>query len=103
MRETSSSRDEVAAEVIRMVKNVAAGWDFGGEIDENTRLFSDLNWQSVDMVVLAHDVQEYYHRALPFVDFFSGLGRRERPGVTVGELVDFVAARLASSDSRVGR
>ena len=95
MSEQNSRREAVLADVIRLVTNVAAEWDFVGDIDEATRLFADVNWQSIDMVVLAHEIQDRYGRQFPFNDFFASLAQRDTPGVTIGELADFVSAQLA--------
>lgn len=103
MNETSNSREAVLAQVVRLVKTVAADLDFAGDVGETTRLFGDLNWQSVDMVVLAHDIQQQYKRTFPFADFFGRAANRESSGVTVGELAEFVAEQLATPAARAGR
>ena len=95
MTEANNSRETVLADVIRLIADVTAEWDFDSDIDESTRLFGDYNWQSVDMVVLAHEIQEHFQRSFPFNEFLADIGKREPPGVTVGELTDFVTSELA--------
>jgi acyl carrier protein len=103
MSEANNSREAVLADVIRLIREVTAEWDFEGDIGESTRLFGDMNWQSVDMVVLAHEIQEHFHRSLPFKDFLADVGTRRPPGITVGELTDFVVSQLALPGAKVAR
>jgi hypothetical protein len=55
------------------------------------------------MVVLAHEIQEHFHRNFAFHDFLADVAMREPPGVTVGELTDFVTSELASPGSNAAR
>ncbi len=103
MNEANSSREVVLADVIRLIREVTTEWDFEGDIEESTRLFGDMNWQSVDMVVLAHEIQEHFHRSFPFKDFLADVATREPPGISVGELTDFLISQLAPSGSKAAR
>ncbi len=94
-----TTRDMVVDEVVRIVGSLAADWDYSGEINASTRLFVDINWQSVDMVVLAHELQTVYEQSFPFAEFFSRLQLRESPGLSVGELADFVFSNLGEKAS----
>jgi acyl carrier protein len=94
MNEANSSRKAVLADVIRLIAEVTAEWDFDSDIGESTRLFGDYNWQSVDMVVLAHEIQQHFRRSFAFNDFLADVATREPPGITVGELTDFVISEL---------
>ena len=87
-------RDTVVADVIRLVSSISEDWDFDDAITENTRLFGDLNWQSIDMVVLAHDIQAHYRTTFPFASFFERMAVRDTPGVTIGEISDFILESL---------
>jgi acyl carrier protein len=87
-------REAIVADVIRLVSSISEDWDFDDEISESTRLFGDLNWQSIDMVVLAHDIQAHYRTTFPFATFFESMAVRETPGVTIGEISDFILRTL---------
>ncbi len=89
-------RETVVAEVIRLVSSISEDWDFDETITESTRLFGDLNWQSIDMVVLAHDIQAHYRTNFPFASFFERMAVRETPGVTIGEISDFILENLGT-------
>ena len=92
----SISREAVVSNVIEIVQLISEDWDFDENITESTRLFHDLNWQSIDMVVLASDIQARYHTTFPFSIFFEKMAARETPGVTIGEIADFIVDRLVS-------
>ena len=93
------TRSEVLAQVMDLVSTLAAEWDFSEEITASTRLFADMNWQSVDMVVLANEIQTLYGQTFPFADFFERLRGREDPGISIGELADFVFENLSATAS----
>ena len=90
------THSEVLTRVMELVSSLAAEWDFSDEITPSTRLFADMNWQSVDMVVLANEIQTLYGQTFPFADFFERLRGREDPGVSIGELADFVFENLSA-------
>jgi acyl carrier protein len=67
-------------------------------IDERTRFFADLGLASIDAVVLSERLQEHYGRTLPFNELMAELGRRTQRDLSIGELVEFLAANLASAN-----
>jgi acyl carrier protein len=88
------SRDEVRADIVLLLRGLADDWEYDGEITEDTRMLADLGFESLDVVVLATVVQDYYHQVLPFPEFFAEIGQRAIGDVTVGEWVTFVCEHL---------
>lgn len=91
------NRDAVLHEMVKLVQVVAADWDLDDDVSESTGLFGNLNWRSVDLVVLANDIQDHFGQTFPFVDM---LAERELAGqhdLTVGELTDFVHRHLSAN------
>lgn len=84
------SRDEIHADILVLLRKLADDWEYDGEITDGTRMLADLGFESLDVVVLATVVQDYYHQVLPFPEFFAKIGQRDVRDVTVGEWVDFV-------------
>ncbi len=93
------TQEQVLEDVTQIIRSLAEDWDYTDDITGATRLFDDMNWQSVDMVVLANEVQTHYGRKFPFAEFFERLKESQHSGVTVGELADFLFQNLASGSS----
>jgi acyl carrier protein len=87
-------REDVLGVVIRLVRQLSVDWEDSGEVTEGTHLLDNMNWRSLDVVVLASDIQEHYGRAFPFAELFAEIGKRAHPDVVVGEVADFVCEHL---------
>jgi acyl carrier protein len=78
-------------DVLGLITQLAGDWEYSGVVTAETRLLSDLEMESLDLVILGTSLQERYGR-LPFSEFLAELGQRpvEERDVSVGELVAFV-------------
>lgn len=97
-----STRDEVLATLLDLLQKVARDWEVDGGFSEETRLFEDLNFESLDLVVLGTALQEHYGRSFPFAEFFAEIGRRQQKDLTVREWVDFIHRQLQPAFVRAG-
>lgn len=88
------TRDDVMADVIDLLSELAEDWEYTGEITPETRLFSDMGLSSLDIVVLGTAVQERYHQTFPFLKFYEEVGQRETPDIPIGDWVDFIYRNL---------
>ena len=91
---TQGSREQVLAEVLDLVQSVARDWQFDAPLTERTRLYEDLAFESLDLVVLGAAVQERFGQTFPFPDLFATVGQRETRDLTIGEWVDFLEQHL---------
>jgi acyl carrier protein len=89
------NRDDILNDVLLLLRQLADDWEYSGAITEDTNLFADMGFQSMDVVILATAVQEHYQRVLPFTEFFAELGEREQRDISIREWIDFVYANLA--------
>ena len=99
------SREEVLADVADLLPTVgenAADWEEHTEITEDTLLLGDLDWGSIEVVILANAMQERYGQLFPFIEWFRGLGRQGRQDISVGDWVDFVHTHLDDQNSPTG-
>jgi acyl carrier protein len=94
MQVITRTREQVLAEVLDLLNSVVGDWEFEGAIAADTRLFADLAFESLDLVVLGAKVQEHFGQTFPFPEFFADIGQREVRDLTIGEWVDFVARHL---------
>lgn len=99
-RQDSVTRTEVWDATTRLLRQLAEDWDYGGEITEETLLFSELGFQSLDAVVLGNTLQERFASPIPFADLLVDLGQRTVNDVTVGEWVDFTYRFLLTHAAR---
>ena len=97
------TRQEVMADVVRLLSRLADDWEYYGEITPQMYLFTDMGLESLDIVVLATSIQEHYGRVMPFPEFFAEIGQREIRDISVGEWVDFVHQHLNEASGKAGR
>ena len=86
-----SMHQRILDEVLTLMTELSADWEYSGEITAETRLLSDLAMDSLDLVILGSELQERYGQ-LPFSEFLAELGKQEadQRDVTIGELVDLI-------------
>jgi acyl carrier protein len=94
------SREEIRADILPLLRKLAGDWEYAGEITEDTSLFADLGFESLDLVVLGTQIQQYYDKILPFPEFYAELGERGQQDVSVAEWVDFVHEQLNEASGK---
>jgi acyl carrier protein len=70
------------------------GREYSGEIGAETLFFGDLGLVSIDAIVLAETLEQFYGRTLPFNEFLASVGRQGVRDIEVGELVHFLQQQL---------
>jgi acyl carrier protein len=88
------TREQILQEVLGLLSNVARDWELESPMTGDTRLFADLAFESLDLVVLGAAVQERFGQKFPFPEFFAEIGQRSVRDLTVGEWVDFIHQHL---------
>jgi acyl carrier protein len=88
------TRDQVLQDVMLLLNSVVQDWEFERSLDANTRLFADLAFESLDLVVLGAKVQEHFGQSLPFPQLFADIGQRDVRDLTIGEWAAFVQQHL---------
>ena len=95
MTTTEASRDVVFAEIAGMLRTVLAELGVDDvEIDEGTSFNEDLELESIDLVALAGALREHYGEQVNIALLIADLELDEIIALTVGRLVDYVAASL---------
>jgi acyl carrier protein len=88
------SDEQVREELAELVCRELPEREYSGAVGPHTRLFADLGLASIDAVMLAERIEEYYGRKFPFAAFLAGLRGRGATDLEVGELVAFLRAHL---------
>lgn len=81
--------EQVLAELAAIVSRTFPDRDFP-EVDLDSRAFSDLGLASIDLVVLAEQLEVNFGRKLPFGAFLKTLRDRGADDVSLGDLVTFL-------------
>lgn len=89
-RAVGSGSQEVMDYVCDLLGQLARDWDYSQAIGPDTRLFSDLGFESLEAVIVGTAIQEHYQREMPFAELLADVGQREIRDLTIGELVEFV-------------
>jgi acyl carrier protein len=91
---TKPTRDQILESILELLQSVAKDWDYDCALTADTRLFTDLAFESLDLVVLGAAVQERFGQKFPFPEFFAEIGQRTVRDLTVREWVDFIHKHL---------
>jgi acyl carrier protein len=88
-------RETLRDDVIEIVARIVAGgiWDIDNdyEITGQTRLRTDLGWESVDIVILLYEIGEKFQQnQLPFHELFPTTG----VDVSIDQMADFLVQSL---------
>ena len=82
--------DGIMESIVGLLATISADWEYSGTITAETDLLRDLEFESLELVVLGVSIQELYEDRIPFPEFLAELGEREVKEMYVGELVEFV-------------
>jgi len=88
------TREQILTDVLELLNSVVQDWEFEGTIGPSTRLFADLAFESLDLVILGTKVQEHFGQIFPFPELFAEIGQREVRDLSIDEWVDFIARHL---------
>jgi acyl carrier protein len=89
--------DDALTQVVRMLAEVV-GEDFllDVEIGRDTTFNEDLGLESIEFVALADKLRDHYGDGVDLAAFIAGMDIDEIMDLTVGDLVDHIAATEAA-------
>lgn len=87
---TARTPETILRELADVVRQTFPDRDYSGPVEPHTRVFADLGLASIDVVVLAEKLEQFYGRRLPFGPFLAGLRTRGAEDLELGELVTFL-------------
>jgi acyl carrier protein len=95
--------DQILAEVRAMLTEIV-GTEYALSLDigMGTSFDADLELESIEFVKLATMLTEHYGDRVDFVAFLAGKELNEIIGMTVGEVVTYIADRLTPAGSLDG-
>jgi acyl carrier protein len=91
--------DTVLADIAELLRDLLDEYGLeDAEIAMDTRFHDDLELESIDLVTLAGRLAERYGSRVNFAEFIAELDLEEIIALTVGRLVDHVAAALRDAE-----
>jgi acyl carrier protein len=93
---TGLDRETVKNGLMNLLKELREDWEYSGEITEQTGIFRDLGFESIDAVALGSAIEEHFGQTLPFAEFLSRASEQELEDITIGYLLDFLMLHLNS-------
>jgi len=93
-------KTEILRALIKILEDVREGWDWSSEVTENTGIFSELGFESIDAVALGAALEEHFGTSLPFAEFLTRAKEQNVTDITVGQLVTFLMSSLNGAAAR---
>jgi len=97
------TKEEIRTELISLLKQAREDWDDSTVITDDTGLFLDLGFESIDAVGLGSVLEQHFGKILPFPEFMSRAREEDLSDITVGRLVDFLVLNLDASPVAGGK
>jgi len=82
--------DELITDLTGLLRRTFPDREYSGPVGVKTRLFGDVGLASIDVVVLAERLEQFYGRRLAFGPFLAGLRDRGADDLELGEVVNFL-------------
>jgi acyl carrier protein len=86
-------RQEILTYLLQKMGELTQDWDYADPVHPESRLFTELGFESLDAVVLCTAIQEHYKTQMPFAELLAEIGQQQRD-LSINELVDFVDTHL---------
>lgn len=96
MTEGKVTEETILRDVIKILQEMTGDWEmeFSDPIGATTMIISDLEFESIDVVQLVVQIEEFYKRKdLPFEKLLMRNGRY-RDDISVQDVVDFLHTSL---------
>jgi acyl carrier protein len=98
---TGLDRETVKNGLMNLLKELREDWEYSGELTEQTGIFRDLGFESIDAVALGTAVEEHFGQTLPFAEFLTRASEQELEDITIGYLLDFLMLHLNPTPGKV--
>lgn len=91
---THLTRDQIRTDLVKILEQIRDDWNRSIQVTDQTGIFRDLGFESIDAVALGSTIEEHYNRSLPFAEFLTKVKEQNLSDLTVGLLVTFLAENL---------
>ena len=87
------SRQEILNYLLQKMGELTEDWDYPDPVRAESKLFTELGFESLDAVVLCTAIQEHYQTPMPFAELLAEIGQQQRD-LSIDELAEFVNTHL---------
>jgi acyl carrier protein len=87
------TRQEILDYLLHKMEELTQDWDYAEPVRPESRLFTELGFESLDAVILCTAIQEHYQTQMPFAELLAEIGEQQRD-LSIGELAEFVDTHL---------
>ena len=94
------NREAVINDLMTLLKELGEDWEYSGKLTEQTGIFGDLGFESIDAVALGSAIEEHFGQELPFAEFLSKARDQNLQDITLGSLLDFLMTNLNGAEGR---
>lgn len=94
------TRERVREDLIELLKDAREDWDHALVITDQTGIFNELGFESIDAVGLSSALEGHFEQSLPFPEFMARAKEQNLKDITVGQLLDFLMQNLNGSTER---
>jgi acyl carrier protein len=88
------TQEQIRNDLISLLKEARDDWDDSVVITDETGLFLDLGFESIDAVGLGSALEQHFDKVLPFPEFMSRAKEEDLADITVGRLLEFLRLNL---------
>ena len=82
--------EQIVADLADVLRRAFPDREYSGPVGADARVLGDLGLASIDVVVLAERLEQFYGRRLAFGPFLAGLRDRGADDLELGDLVEFL-------------
>ncbi len=94
------SREEVRNDLLRILREIREGWEFPDNITEETGIFLELGFESIDAVALGPCLEEHYDQGFPFAEVLTEAQEQQLTDISVGRLIKFLMSNMNGARNR---
>jgi acyl carrier protein len=88
------NREAIFGSISEIISSLKDEWEYSGNITPETSLFTELEFESIDAVVLGSMIEEHFKQSFPFAEYLASLGEQGVDDIKVKDLIDFVYLNL---------
>lgn len=75
--------------------------DLSSPITDESGMFREMGFESIDLIGLASSIEAHFGQALPFPEFIAKMKQQNATDIKVGSIVDFLMENLGTPAQRL--
>jgi len=92
------TREQIQTHLIELLRDFREDSDQGITITEETGIFRQLGFESIDAIGLSTALEARFDQSFPFPEFMMMMKQQNASDITVGHLLTFLVANIRSAE-----